>query len=120
MILALLVPLALTRWLARRQYRPVRFMVWLAVWCLVFMLVGGMAFVGGLMRSDSYDPRFLWSVIAQVVALGLVLGLCLYVIHLPYLLLMFTSPFFRRRFQIWLGVESSWRQPEEVPGISGS
>ena len=92
-----------------------------AFWsALAFALVGGMAFVGVLMLTDSYDPRFLWSIIAQIVTLGLVLGLCLYVIHLPYLLLMFTSPFFRRRFQIWLGVESSWRLPEEVPGRSGS
>jgi hypothetical protein len=32
------------------------------------------------------------------------LGLCLYAIDLPYLLLMFRSPFFRQRFHIWLGV----------------
>jgi hypothetical protein len=53
---------------------------------------------------SSYDIHDLQHIITQILVPGLVLGLCVYAVNLPYLLLMFSSPFFRRRFHVWLGV----------------
>ena len=39
--------------------------------------------------------------------MGGALGLCLYAVNLPYMLLMFRSSFFRQRFHVWLGGGSS-------------
>ncbi len=102
MAVILLLSLTLTRWLAHRRYRPVRFMLWLAVWNAVCSVAGAAVFVGVLMLtagSVNNGP----AVLTEIVVPGLVLGLCLYAVDLPYLLLMFSSPFFRRRFQVWLG-----------------
>ena len=101
--LILLISLALTRWLARRRYRPVRFMIWLAVWCTLCALASTTVFVGILILVGSLEIRALHDVTLQLATPALVLALCLYVVSLPYLLLMFTSPFFRRRFLVWLG-----------------
>jgi hypothetical protein len=58
----LLLSLALTRRLARGRYRPLRFMLWLAVWSMTGSVAAAAAFVGILMLSSSYrinDPRVL-------------------------------------------------------------
>ncbi len=101
----LLLALTLTRWLAHRRYRPVRFMLWLAVWTSVCSVAGAAAFVAVLVLAPGYSLNNWPDVLREIVVPGLVIGLCLYAVNLPYLLLMFTSPFFRRRFQAWLGVE---------------
>jgi hypothetical protein len=97
----LLVALALARRMVHRRYRPLPFMLWLALWSLLLttMTVALLIVLPLLVFS--------WGVIEpQIVLLqsvvGLVLGLCLYAVNLPYMLLMFSSPFFRRRFQDWL------------------
>lgn len=100
----LLASLALTRRLARRRYRPVRFMLWLAVWSAVGATAGAAAFVGAMTLANLHSIPSLLPLIIEIVVPGVVLGLCLYAVNLPYLLLMFTSPFFRRRFHVWLGV----------------
>jgi hypothetical protein len=48
------------------------------------------------------------------------MALCLYAVNFPYLLLMITSPFFRRRFHIWLGIESASVPSAEPRDVSGS
>lgn len=101
----LLLSLTLTRWLAHRHYRPVRFMLWLAVWNSVGSVAGAAAFVGVLVLTTGYSLNNGPAVLTEIIVPGLVLGLCLYAVNLPYLLLMFSSPFFRRRFQVWLGLQ---------------
>jgi hypothetical protein len=101
----LLVALAITRRIVHRRYVPFPFMLWLALWSLllttaavvVFIVVPVLLFARGVI-----EPRI---VLLQSMV-GLVLGLCLYALNLPYMLLMFSSPFFRRRFQDWLGVQA--------------
>jgi peptidoglycan/LPS O-acetylase OafA/YrhL len=104
--LILLVSLLLTRRLAHRRYQPLRFMLWLAAWSLVCSLIGAAALTGAMMLVSPYPIQSWRTVLIQMVMPGLIIGLCLYAVSLPYLLLMFSSPFFRRRFQVWLGVES--------------
>jgi len=102
----LLISLALTRRLVHRRYQPLRFMLWLGVWSMVSSIVGAAAFVGVMVLSVGFPWHNLLPVLVQIVVPGLALSLCLYAVNLPYLLLMFSSPFFRRRFQVWLGVDS--------------
>jgi NADH:ubiquinone oxidoreductase subunit K len=98
----LLVSLAITRRMVHRRYVPLSFMLWLALWSLLLTTTTvALLIVLPLLV-------FSWGVIEpQIVLLqsvvGLALGLCLYALNLPYMLLMFSSPFFRRRFQDWLG-----------------
>ncbi len=101
----LLVALALARRMTRGRYVPLAFLGWLAVGSPLLTAASVVLLAGILKLVVSWEtmtPRFL---LVEAVA-GLTLGLSLYVINLPYMLLMFSSPFFRRRFQVWLSVES--------------
>jgi len=104
----LLVALALARRMTHRRYVPLAFMVWLAVGSLLFTTVSAALLAGVpqlLLSGDTIDLR-LRILLIQSVA-GLALGVCLYIINLPYMLLMFRSSFFGPRFRAWLGVGSS-------------
>jgi hypothetical protein len=101
--IVLLVALAVTHRVTHGHYVPLWFTLWLAVWSLLFSTVGTVFFVMVRLLLASYQ----WPILIQAVKAGLALGLCLYAMNLPYLLLMFTSPFFRRRFHIWLGAAES-------------
>jgi hypothetical protein len=102
----LLVSLTLTRRLVRRRYRPVPFLLWLVAWCLLCSLVAITAFTAVTMLMNPSGTYSLQHIAKEIIVPSLVLGSGVYVINLPYLLLMFRSSFFRRRFQVWLGVES--------------
>jgi hypothetical protein len=102
--IVLLVSLTLTRRLAHKRYNPLRFMLWLAAWSTACSITGAAALVGISVLSNPYAIHNLPIILVQMIVPGLALSLCLYAVNLPYLLLMFTSPFFRRRFHIWLGV----------------
>ena len=101
-----LAPVATTR-LCRGRYRPVPFMLWLGVWMTiggVVAVLGAFALLISLLGSGpsaSEIPR----VILQAMLAGSILGLCLYVLSLPYLLLGFASPFFRTRLQACLNLD---------------
>jgi len=103
--LALLGAITLSRRLCGGKYRPVRFMLWLALWILLgssvalvgFIIVGSMIMSGG--------PRFSEAILILVVG-GSILGLCLYVLNLPFMILGFAHPFFRERFCACLGLKS--------------
>lgn len=101
--LSLLVSLTLTRRLSHRHYQPARFLLWLALWSALCSITGAAAFVA-VEALAAVSPLHAWlAMLVQTILAGLVLALCLYAVNLPYLLLMFTSPFFRRRFLVWLG-----------------
>ncbi len=73
------------------------------MWSLLFttvsaaLLDGVPPFLTSRATMDSRIRILLWQGLA-----GLALGLCLYVVNLPYMLLMFRSSFFRQRFRTWL------------------
>ena len=95
----LLMILAATRRLVRGRYDPVRFLLWTAIFSALFS-VAGMAVLANM---PVFSQEF-GSTGRAILFTGLALGLCLYAVNLPYLLLMFRSPFFRQRFLVWLGV----------------
>jgi peptidoglycan/LPS O-acetylase OafA/YrhL len=104
--LTMLVAIALSQRLCGGKYYPVRFMLWLALWTLVGSLVAIFGFViaGSLIMSggpDLSEPQ----VITMLVLGGLVFGLCLYTLNLPFMILGFANPFFRKRFCACLGLE---------------
>jgi NO-binding membrane sensor protein with MHYT domain len=104
----LLAALALARRMTRGRYVPLAFMVWLAVGSLLFTAVSAVLVTSVpplLLSRETMDVR-LRILLIQSVA-GLALGMCLYIIDLPCMLLMFRSSFFRPRFRVWLGVRSS-------------
>ena len=64
----------------------------------VCSVAGAAAFVGVLTLSHPYSVSGLSMMVERILKAGLVLSLCLYAVNLPYMLLMFRSPFFRQRF----------------------
>ena len=100
----LLAALALTRRRAHQHCRPWHFMLWLGAWCTIWSIAGAAAFVGVLALSHPYSVSGLSTMVGRILEAGVVLSLCLYAVNLPYMLLMFRSPFFRQRFHVWLGV----------------
>lgn len=98
MAFALLLAIIISRRFCRKKYSPVRFMLWLAVWTI---LLGSFStlifFILGSFILSSWPSRLIQQLI-QVLLIGLIFGLFIYVINLPYMLLGFVNPFFRQRF----------------------
>jgi hypothetical protein len=81
------------------QYRPLNFMLWLALWTLLCSIITTFGFfiVGTAIMSSGSKPEILEAILMLTVV-GLILGLCLYVLNLPFMILGFANPFFRERF----------------------
>lgn len=106
MSIVLLLALAVAGSLCKRQYLPVRYMLWLGL-CTLFGSVAAMLgfFIVGTLFIFPGQAK-LASVIFEVAGVGLALGVCLYVLNLPYMILAFYSPFFRERFYMCLRLKS--------------
>lgn len=99
--LAMLLGFALAGWRCRKRCSPAHFMLWLAV-CTLAVGAGGtlvFALIMGLIIGDL--PPLL-----AVLIVGLVCGLCVYAIELPYMILAFYSSFFRERFYACLRLKN--------------
>jgi len=105
--IVLLAALALARRITHGQYTPLPFMMWLAVGSLLLWTVVTILLTTVSLLVNAQGTADLWLLLKRAVQVGLAMSACLYAVNLPYMLLMFSSPFFRRRFQVWLGVESS-------------
>ena len=115
MALTMLVAMTLSRILCGRKYRPVCFMLWLALWILLSSMVAmfGFIIVGSIIMSggpDFSEPNL----ILMLIMSGLVFGLCLYILNLPFMILGFTSSFFRERFCACLGLKPIPADPKQV------
>ncbi|MBN1362782.1 MAG: hypothetical protein JW993_19445 [Sedimentisphaerales bacterium] len=101
----ILAPAAASR-LCRTLYRPGPFMLWLAVWMIVAgvaaMLVAFAVLLSVLPSGPSASE--IPGVILQAIVAGAIIGLCLYALSAPYMLLGFLSPFFRARLQACLNL----------------
>jgi hypothetical protein len=99
----LLIILTGARRLTGGRYDPARFLFWMGL-CSVSLSLAGMGSLAAVLAvSGQTGPtgrEVLWVSIAS--------GLGLYAINLPYLLLMFSSAFFRPRFAAWLGAGSAF------------
>jgi hypothetical protein len=93
--------------LCKWKYRPLCFMLWLAVWMLLGSLFAtyGFFIVGTSIMSSGPGPDILEAIL-MLTLIGLIFGLCLYVFNLPYMILAFYSPFFRERFCACLRLKS--------------
>jgi hypothetical protein len=104
---ALAMPAAITlaRRFCRGKYRPVRFMLWLALWSGlvgIFAMIG-FIIVGTIIMSSGPERSEMIFIIGLG---GLIFGLCLYVLNLPFMILGFAHPFFREHFCSCLGLKA--------------
>jgi hypothetical protein len=99
--LAILLGFVLAGWRCRRRYGPVRFMLWLAVWTVAACLVNTLAlYLLWFIFSEVPVPVF--AVLLMAAVFGSVLGLILYAVVFPYMILALCSSFFRERFYVCL------------------
>jgi hypothetical protein len=89
------------------MYRPLRFMLWLAVWTLLISLFTTFGFfvIGTIIMSGTRPD--IPEMIKMLTLVSLIFGLCLYVLNLPFMLLGFLNPFFRERFCACLFTKST-------------
>ena len=97
LVFTILLGFVLTGWRCRNRYSSLRFMLWLALWCVAACVVSTLAFFS-IMFAIYQPPIPLFTILLQFSLMGLIFGLCAYVIILPYMILAFRSSFFRRRF----------------------
>jgi hypothetical protein len=115
----LLAALGATRRFARGRYRPLRFMLHLGIWDILCSMAGIIAFYLSLEALAGFPGTpSLWSAVTTAAGAALMFAVCLYAINLPYMLLMFSSPFFRQRFQDWLGAAPLSVPDEKVQNAS--
>jgi hypothetical protein len=79
-------------------------MLWLALWTLLVSLATTLGFtvVSSIIMSGGPDlAEGIWIVVLG----GLILGLCLYILNFPFMILGFVNPFFRERFCACLGLK---------------
>ena len=93
--------------LCKGKYRPLCFMLWLALCTLLGSLFATFGFfiVGTFIMSSGSGPDILEAIL-MLTLVGLILGLCLYVLNLPFMILGFVNPFFRERFNACLRLKS--------------
>jgi MFS family permease len=105
MVLAVLFALVLAGWCCRNRYGPVQFMLYLALWTVAVCLAGTLAFYSiGFIVGEMTVP--ISTLLLVAVIGGSVIGACIYVINLPYMILALGSPFFRERFYACLRLKS--------------
>lgn len=97
--LTVLAAIALTRAVCKGRYRPTRFMLWLALWMLLGSMLAmfGFFIVGSLIMSSGLSRSQFSQALLMIIIGGPVLGLGLYVLNLPFMILAFVNPFFRER-----------------------
>jgi len=100
--------------LCKWKYRPLCFMLWMALWTLLGSLFATFGFfiVGTFLMSSGASGPDLLEAILMLSLVGLILGLCLYVLTLPFMILGFANPFFRERFNACLRLKSMPTMPE--------
>lgn len=104
MALTMLAAITLSRRLCSGKYRPVRFMLWLTLWMLLVSLISTLGFSIVLSIIMSSGQGFSELTLMAALA-GLIFGLCLYVLNLPFFILGFAHPFFRMRICAALGLK---------------
>jgi hypothetical protein len=95
------------------KYYPLRFMLWLALWTILVSLCTtfGLFIVGTAIMSPGSWPDTLEAIL-MLSFVGLIIGLCLYALNFPFMILGFVNPFFRERLIACLRLKST---PTTVP-----
>ncbi|MCH7559047.1 MAG: hypothetical protein IIB56_16565 [Planctomycetes bacterium] len=103
--LAMLLGFVLAGWQCRNRYSGLRFVLYLALWTIVTCLASTLVIYSTVFIIQQ-TPIPIFTVLLMVSIVGLILGACLYVINLPFIILAFRSPFFRERFYACLRLKS--------------
>ncbi|UCC99150.1 MAG: hypothetical protein JSW66_04540 [Phycisphaerales bacterium] len=111
MVVVMLLAFALAGLCCRSHYGPVRFMLYLALWTVLICPAVTLSLYATVFVLQQ-TPIPILTVLFIAGISGLVLGVCIYVINLPYMILAFISPFFRERFCACLHLKS-------MPRIAG-
>ena len=84
-----------------------RFMLWLALWMLLGSIIPTFGFIiaGHLIMSTGQLGAQLSEVLLGIFVVGPMLGLALYFLNLPFMILGFVNPFFRERLCGCLGLK---------------
>ena len=117
LVFAMLLGFVLTGWWCRKRYRPVSFMLWLAVWTVAANLVSMLvvcSIVFIVHRVTVPIPTVLFLVSVE----GLILSAFLYVVVFPYMILALRSSFYRERFYACLRLKSMPTATGPVPEAS--
>ncbi|MBN2315006.1 MAG: hypothetical protein JXM79_13830 [Sedimentisphaerales bacterium] len=103
--LTLLIACTLSRRFCKGTYRPVRFVLWLALWIFICSMLAMMGFiiVGSIIFPSR--PTFFEAIWILLLA-GLMCSLFLYFLNLPYFILGFIHPFYRERFCACLNLKT--------------
>jgi hypothetical protein len=114
LVFAMLLGFVLTGWWCRKRYRPVSFMLWLAVWTVSASLVGTLVFysIVFIVQRTSVPISTILFIVPVV---GAVLGGFLYVVVFPYMILALRSSFYRQRFYACLRLKSMPTTARPVP-----
>jgi len=105
LIFAMLLGFVLTGWRCRKSYKPVFFMLWLAVWTVSAFLVS-MLVVYSIVFIVEGASVSISEVLIVVLVSGSVLGALLYMVVFPYMILALRSSFYRQRFFACLHLKS--------------
>ena len=83
-------------------------MLWLVLWTIVISIVAFLTFfLIALIADGPSDPaEELIRQIPGVLLVGLIFGLCIYILNLQFMILAFASPFFRGRFYAYFHLKS--------------
>ncbi len=94
---SLLLSMALCGRVRRKPYLSASFPVWLLPWTVVSLCLGFILLLTGLTLCQPHT-RFSPDFLLQLMIVSAVGGLALYSLNLPFVLLAFFSPLYRRRF----------------------
>jgi hypothetical protein len=94
---AILLGLVLTAWQCRERYTRLRFLLYLGFWSVIASLASVLV-VCLIVFAIERPGLSIAEASLELLVVGLVLGVCAYVIVLPYLILALVDPFFRQRF----------------------
>jgi len=89
---AFLFALTITAFFCRKRYSHIRFLAWLLCWAVVLTIAFICIFGWYDYRPVGLDDVF------EILVIGAIFGVCLFGVVLPFMILAFTSSFYRRPF----------------------
>jgi hypothetical protein len=100
----LFVSFPLAGFLCRKRFSAVKFSLWMAFWVLATTL--GFFLGVGIIEAASMSSSYI-NILLQVLIVGLVYGGILIVGLLPFEIVLFTNPFWRKRFEAVFGLRKT-------------
>jgi amino acid transporter len=95
----------------RKKYRPKAFMLWSLLSMPICGIIAMMGYIISVMVFMNETPPK--EIFIQVFIVGLIVGLLLYALNLPFLIVGFVSPFYRERFCDFLRLKTELESVEE-------